>query len=89
MISYIVLDLLDDSPWFLVVPRTALGSRGVVGGPVARPDRSRGRSDLSRGHPALPSSSSTPIPRIPGYQPKSMQNQGILMIFRKFKIFMS
>ena len=73
---YIVLDLLDDSSWSLVVPRAAPGYRSVVGGPVARADRSRGRPDRSHDHPALPSSSSTSIPRILGYQPKSMGNQG-------------
>ena len=51
-----ILDLLEEPPWSLVDPWVAPGPRGAVGGPVTRPDR-------SRGHPDLPANSSRPIPR--------------------------
>ena len=41
-----MLDLLDESPRSLVVPRASPGPRGATGVPAARSGRSRGRPGL-------------------------------------------
>ena len=72
MHPYGILDLLDESPWFLAVPWAPPGPRGAAGGPTARPEP-------SREHPDIPSSSSSTaksLPRSLRYRSKYMENQG-------------
>ena len=44
--SYVILDLLDESPRSLVVPRAAPGPLGATSNPTTHPDHSRGRPGL-------------------------------------------